>query len=75
MLPYDRVADELQALLPLLDLPHGYIPAGQGSVVLDLVGKAQDRDRVPGTHLGNAACAENLIRPGGRSYPVSAEAG
>lgn len=41
MLPYDRVADELQTLLPLLDLPYGCIPAGQGSVVLDLVGKAR----------------------------------
>ena len=60
MLPYDRVTDELQALLPLPDLAPGCVPLGQGIVVLDLVSEAENRDGIAYGHRG-LACFDALV--------------
>jgi hypothetical protein len=51
VLPDEHAADGPQARLellpPLLHLAPGCVPLGQGSIVLDLVSEAEDRDRIP----------------------------
>ena len=59
VLPHDRITDGPQAVPPLLP-PLFYLRLGQGSIVLDLVSQAQERDRVPGTYPGNA-CFDALV--------------
>jgi len=64
VLPDEHAADGPLAVPPLLPprlyLAPGCVPLGQGSIVLDLVSQAQERDRVPGTHPGNA-CFDALV--------------
>ena len=52
--------NELQAVPPLLNLAPGCVALGQGSIVLDLVSQAEDRDGIAYGRLG-LACFEALV--------------
>ena len=60
MLPDDRVADAPQSVPPLLYPAQGCVPLGQGSIVLNPMSEAEDRDDIAHGHLG-LACFEALI--------------